>query len=191
MAIGQREYVHAEAPGVPGSQVLDEPLVDPQARLRTLCHTVPGRWMIEGIGFYCGLVMRWFRDAFCELEQAEAVQEGVDVYAVLERKAAELSPGANGVVGLFSNVMQASHWVHAAPGFRGFDVSDPERSGRATCVRAIEESAAYVALGHLRIVEELTNAEVREAGLPAAPPRGCYGHRSLQTLWACRCGSRS
>ena len=55
--------------------VLDEPLIDPQARLRTLCHTVPGRWMMEGIGFYCGIVMRWFRDAFCELEQAEAERE--------------------------------------------------------------------------------------------------------------------
>ena len=52
--------------------VLAEPLIDPQGRLRTLCHTVPGRWMIEGIGFYCGIVMRWFRDAFCELESAEA-----------------------------------------------------------------------------------------------------------------------
>ena len=52
------------------TMVLDEPLIDPAARLRTLCHATPGRWMIEGIGFYCGIVMRWFRDAFCELEQA-------------------------------------------------------------------------------------------------------------------------
>ena len=22
--------------------------------------------MIEGIGFYCGMSMRWFRDAFCD-----------------------------------------------------------------------------------------------------------------------------
>ena len=50
--------------------ILDRPLIDPGARLRTLCHTVPGRWMMEGIGFYCGIVMRWFRDAFCEREKA-------------------------------------------------------------------------------------------------------------------------
>ena len=74
--------------------LLDEPLIDPQARLRTLCHTVPGQWMMEGIGFYCGIVMRWFRDAFCELEQAEAEQSGEDVYAILERKAAAVPPGA-------------------------------------------------------------------------------------------------
>ena len=157
------------------TMVLDKPLIDPRARLRTLCHTVPGRWMIEGIGFYCGLVMRWFRDAFCELEQAKAAQMGLDVYALLEEKAAALPPGANGVVGLFSNLMQANHWVHASPGFIGFDVSDPVRSGRAACFRAIEEGAAYVALGHLRIVEELNEAEVDEAVLTGGAAKG--------TLW--------
>ena len=28
--------------------------------------------MLEGIGFYCGLTMRWFRDAFCQEEKEEA-----------------------------------------------------------------------------------------------------------------------
>ncbi|HEX9065525.1 MAG TPA: FGGY family carbohydrate kinase, partial [Streptosporangiaceae bacterium] len=52
--------------------LLDRPLVDPQTRLRTLCHVIPGQWMLEGIGFYCGMSMRWFRDAFCEAEVAVA-----------------------------------------------------------------------------------------------------------------------
>jgi autoinducer 2 (AI-2) kinase len=155
--------------------VLDEPLIDPQARLRTLCHTAPGRWMIEGIGFYCGIVMRWFRDAFCELEQAEAAREGVDVYAVLERKSAALPPGANGVFGIFSNLMQASRWVHASPGFVGFDVAAPERAGRSECFRAIEESAAYVSRGHLGIVREVAGIDVDEIVLTAGAAKG--------TLW--------
>ncbi|MBV8257463.1 MAG: autoinducer-2 kinase [Actinobacteria bacterium] len=155
--------------------VLDEPLIDPQARLRTLCHTVPDRWMIEGIGFYCGIVMRWFRDAFCELEKAEAEREGVDVYQVLERKAASLPPGANGVFGIFSNLMQASRWVHASPAFVGFDVANPERAGRSECFRSIEESAAYVARGHLGVVEEIAGIEVRDAVLTGGAAKG--------TLW--------
>ncbi len=155
--------------------VLDEPLIDPGARLRTLCHTEPGRWMMEGIGFYCGLVMRWFRDAFCELEQAEAARQGVDVYSLLEAKAAGLPPGANGVVGLFSNLMQASRWVHASPGFLGFDVGNPARAGRSECFRAIEESAAYVSRGHLGIVEEVASIDVPDAVLTGGAAKG--------TLW--------
>jgi autoinducer-2 kinase len=152
--------------------VLDEALIDPEARLRTLCHTVPGRWMIEGIGFYCGIVMRWFRDAFCEVEQEAARREGIDVYTVLERHAAALPPGANGVFGIFSNVMQASRWVHASPGFLGFDVSNPSRAGRAECFRAIEESAAYVSRAHLRIVEEVAGLDVRQAVLTGGAAKG-------------------
>jgi autoinducer-2 kinase len=155
--------------------ILDEPLIDPKARLRTLCHTVPGRWMVEGIGFYCGIVMRWFRDAFCELEQAEAELSGEDVYAILERKAASVPPGAEGIFALFSNVMQASRWVHGASAFIGFDVGNPERSGRAACFRAIEEAAAYVALGHFGIVQEITGIQVEEAVLTGGASKG--------TLW--------
>jgi autoinducer 2 (AI-2) kinase len=152
--------------------VLDEPLIDPQGRLRTLCHTVPRRWMIEGIGFYCGIVMRWFRDAFCELERTEAEREGTDVYRVLERKAEKLPPGSHGVVGIFSNVMQANRWVHASPSFVGFDVAHPERAGRTECFRSIEESAAYVARGHLGVVEDIAGADVREAILTGGAAKG-------------------
>jgi autoinducer 2 (AI-2) kinase len=152
--------------------MLDKPLVDPDARLRTLCHTVPGRWMMEGIGFYCGLVMRWFRDAFCELEKGVAAERGVDVYTLLEEKAAAVPPGANGVVGIFSNLMQASRWVHASPGFLGFDVGNPERAGRTECFRAIEESAAYVSRGHREIVEEIAELEIGEAVLTGGAAKG-------------------
>src|SRR5262249_17858270 len=137
--------------------VLDEPLIDPEERLRTLCHALPGQWMMEGIGFYCGIVMRWFRDAFCALEVQEAARLGVDVYDLLEERAAALPPGAHGVFGIFSNLMQASRWVHASPGFVGFDIGHPERAGRAECFRAIEESAAYVSRGHRQVVEEVAN----------------------------------
>jgi autoinducer-2 kinase len=155
--------------------VLDRPLIDPKARLRTLCHTAAGRWMMEGIGFYCGIVMRWFRDAFCELEAAEARHAGEEVYAVMERKAAGVPPGSNGITGIFSNVMQANRWVHASPSFMGFDVANPLRAGRVDCFRAIEESAAYVARAHTEIITELTELSVNDAILTGGAAKG--------TLW--------
>jgi len=154
------------------TMLLDKAFVDPKARLRTLCHATPGLWMMEGIGFYCGIVMRWFRDAFCELEQAQAAAEGVDVYSVMEAKAAALPPGANGVIGLFSNVMQASRWVHTTPGFLGFDVANPERAGRVECFRSIEEAAAYVSLAHLRIIEEVTGCTPEEGVFTGGAAKG-------------------
>lgn len=136
--------------------VLDTPLIDPEGRLRTLCHTVPGQWMMEGLGFYSGLAMRWLRDAFCDMEKARAKERGVDAYVLMEEAAAQAPPGAGGVVGVFSNVMVAKRWVHAAPAFMQFDVTNPARSGRKECIRALEESAAYVSRSHVETIRALT-----------------------------------
>jgi autoinducer-2 kinase len=136
--------------------VTDRPLIDPQARVRTLCHAVPGQWMTEGIGFYCGIAMRWYRDAFCEPEVAEAARRGVDAYALMEEAADDIPAGSNGVVAIFSNVMDVKRWVQASPSFVGFDVDRPGASNRRACIRALEEQAAYASRGHLAIIEELT-----------------------------------
>jgi autoinducer 2 (AI-2) kinase len=136
--------------------LLDRPLVDPKTRLRTLCHVIPGQWMVEGIGFYCGMSMRWFRDAFCPAEVAAARDLGLDPYVLMEEQAAQIPPGSGGVVAIMSNLMNARRWVHAAPSFLGFDLSDPAGSGRGACIRAIEEAAAYVVRGHRDILTELT-----------------------------------
>jgi autoinducer-2 kinase len=151
--------------------LLDRPLVDPQVRLRTLCHVLPGQWMLEGIGFYCGMSMRWFRDAFCAAEVTEARRRGVDPYVVMEEAAAQAPPGA--VLAIMSNVMNARRWAHASPSFLQFDLSDQQPgSGQAGCVRAIEEAAAYVARGHRDIITELTGISVTELTFTGGAAKG-------------------
>jgi autoinducer 2 (AI-2) kinase len=152
--------------------VLDEPSVDPRGRLRTLCHAVPGQWMMEGIGFYSGLTMRWFRDAFCRADKELAAQRGLDVYDLLAEEAAEVPPGSNGVLGIFSNLMEAKRWVHASPAFLQFDIASPERSGKKECFRAIEEAAAYVSRGHFEIVEEVSGLAVDEVVFAGGAAKG-------------------
>jgi len=159
--------------------VLDEPAIDPHARLRTLCHAVPGRWMMEGIGFYSGLTMRWFRDAFCQADAELAAQRSLDVYDLLEAEATAVPPGANGVLGIFSNLMEAKHWVHASPAFLQFDVARPETSGKKECFRAIEEAAAYVSRGHLEIAEEVSGGSVDEVVFTGGASKGSLWPRIL------------
>ncbi len=152
--------------------LLREPLIDPGARLRTLCHVTPGEWMLEGIGFYCGMSMRWFRDAFCDAEVALARGRGVDPYVVMEEAAARVPAGSGGVVAILSNIMNARRWVHASPSFAGFGLGDPAASGRGACVRAIEEAAAYVARGHRDIIGELTGLRFEEIVFTGGAAKG-------------------
>jgi autoinducer-2 kinase len=155
--------------------LVDKPLTDPAIRLRTLCHVTPGQWMLEGIGFYCGMAMRWYRDAFCDGEAAAARRRGVDPYVVMEENAARIPPGSNGVYAILSNLMNARRWVHASPSFVQFNLGDPAGTGRGACVRAIEEAAAYVVRGHLDIIGELTGARVTELTFTGGGAKG--------TLW--------
>jgi autoinducer 2 (AI-2) kinase len=152
--------------------IWDRPFIDPEQRLRTLCHCAPERWMVEGIGFYSGMSLRWFCDAFGARELLTDGQVEDDMYALLEREAAGVPPGANGIFGMFSNLMNAKHWVHGAPGFVGFDITQPQRSGRKECFRAVQESAAYAAYGHLRVVEALASTEAKEVVFTGGAAKG-------------------
>jgi autoinducer 2 (AI-2) kinase len=156
--------------------VAGRPLIDPGFRLRTLCHAVPGRWMVEGIGFYHGFTMRWFRDGFCKQEKEEARRRGTDAYALMEELAAGVSPGSGGVQAVFSDVMNARLWRHAVPAFVGFDVTDPAGTGKAACIRAIEENAAYTSRGHIEILAEIAGGEF------GGPVTFCGGS-SRGSLW--------
>ncbi len=140
--------------------LVDNALIDPDVRLRTLCHLKPGQWMIEGIGFYSGFAMRWMRDAFCQPEIQQARSEGVDPYTLMENLAATIPAGSNGVLAILSNVMNSKRWVHAAPSLVGFNLADPHGSGRAAAIRAVEEAAAYVARAHLDIIREVSGLSV-------------------------------
>lgn len=132
------------------------PLIDPDCRPRTLCHVAPGQWMTEGIGFLIGQQARWFRDGFCQEEVRLARQRGVDSYHLMEKLAEKVPPGSNGIIGLFSDVHNSKFWKHAAPAFVNFDIYNPQKSGKAECIRALWESAAYVAYGNLAVLEELS-----------------------------------
>jgi autoinducer 2 (AI-2) kinase len=126
--------------------------------------------MLEGIGFYCGMSMRWFRDAFCDAEVAQARRRGVDPYLVMEEAAARTAAG--GVIAILSNVMNARRWAHASPSFLQFDLAGPAASGRGACVRAIEEAAAYVARGHRDIITSLTGLRFAEVVFTGGAGRG-------------------
>lgn len=136
--------------------VAHTPLIDPKRRLRTLCYVAPDSWMVEGIGFLSGLAMRWFRDAMCPDTLAESVETGQSRFAIMERWAEKVPPGANGIVAAMANVMQTDAWHHSVPTFTGFDINDPEASSRGAFVRAIEEAAAIVTSAHLDILNEVS-----------------------------------
>ena len=131
------------------------PSVDDQCRIRVNCHAVKDLWQLEAIAFVPGLVMRWFRDAFCDLEKMEAEAKGIDVYDLLEEKAKDVPVGSNGIISIFSDVMNFKSWRHASPSFLNLNF-DHYPIGKKELFRSIQENAALVTLGNLLLIKEAT-----------------------------------
>lgn len=128
---------------------------DPACRVRVNCHAVPGVWQYEALAFKPGLVMRWYRDAFCGPEREIAKATGRDTYDVMNDEAEKIPAGCYGMMCAFSDVMNYISWRHAAPTFTNFDF-DPARFNRYTFYRAIMENTAMVTRGHMELVREAT-----------------------------------
>ncbi|SHJ41903.1 autoinducer-2 kinase [Hespellia stercorisuis] len=139
----------------------DKPMTDPDYRVRVNCHAVPGIWQYEALAFYPGLVMRWYRDAFCQLEKQKALETGKDPYYYMNLEAEKIPAGSNGMFCAFSDVMNYINWKHAAPTFTNFAL-DPEKFNRYTFYRAIMENSAMVTRGNMELVASFTGKAPKE-----------------------------
>ncbi len=111
--------------------------------LRVNPHVIPHLSQAEGITFFSGLIMRWFRDAFCSQQVLEAAKRNIDPYALLEELAAEVPVGSYGIMPIFSDAMSYGKWYHASPSFLNLSL-DPERCNIASMFRSLQENAAIV-----------------------------------------------
>jgi autoinducer 2 (AI-2) kinase len=159
-------------------QVVNIPSTTPppdDRSIRVNPHVISGLSQAEGITFFSGLVMRWFRDAFCRAEQEEANRKGVDVYALLDEKAAAVPPGAYGILPIFSDSMKYGRWYHAAPGFLNLSL-DPERANTVTLYRSLLENAALVSAINLEKIVAFAGVEIERIVFA--------GGASQSPLWA-------
>ena len=150
----------------------DSGKTDPGCRVRVNCHAVPDLWQYEALAFKPGLVMRWFRDGFCQEEAAEAARTGRDTYDLMNEKAKDIPAGCYGMQCCFSDTMNFINWKHASPTFTNFQL-EPEKFNKYTFYRAILENTALLVRSHIELVKEATGHEPDElifAGCAAKSP---------------------
>ncbi len=153
--------------------------------IRVNPHVIPNQSQAEGITFFSGLVMRWFRDAFCEMEKLEAKERGVDAYAVLEEKAAKVPVGSYGIIPIFSDSMKYGKWYHAAPSFLNLSI-DPEICSRASMFRSLQENAVIVSSINLEKIKEFTGLEIETIVFAGGASKGALWSQILADVTGCK-----
>ncbi|HPJ98246.1 MAG TPA: xylulokinase, partial [Candidatus Hydrogenedentes bacterium] len=95
----------------------DQVSLDPNGRVHTFCHSVPGKWHMMGVVLSAGGSLRWYRDALCAEEKAKAVETGRDPYEYITEAAATVPLGAEGL--LFLPYLTGERTPHKDPYARG------------------------------------------------------------------------
>lgn len=135
---------------------ISTPKTDPKGRVRVNCHALKDLYQYEALAFKPGLVMRWYRDSFCQIEKIEAEKRGIDAYDLLNGYAKDIPAGCYGMQCTFSDVMNFICWKHASPTFTNFDL-DPVKYNKYTFYRSILENTAYVTRGHVELINGFTD----------------------------------
>ncbi len=123
--------------------VADSYLPDPQLRLHTFCHAVPGRWHWLAATLSAGLSLRWLRDQ---------VMAGGRDYAQLADAAAEIEPGSGGLV--FLPHLVGERTPHMNPHARGVFYGLGLRHTWKHMARAVMEGVVFSLLEGLELICE-------------------------------------
>lgn len=141
---------------------LPTPGVDPHMRVRVNAAAIPDLWQAEAIAFHVGTSIRWFRDTFAQEESRAAQETGADPLDALTAAASKVPIGSEGVIPIFSDVMNYRRWKHAAPSFLNLSLDITGSRLRAAMFRSLLENAAIVAALNLEMVEEFSGTRADE-----------------------------
>ncbi|HET7890199.1 MAG TPA: xylulokinase [Candidatus Sulfotelmatobacter sp.] len=130
----------------------DRPSLDPQGRLHTFCHAIPGRWHVMGVTQAAGLSLRWLRDRF-GVGGNQAENAGRDPYDLLADEASTAPAGSEGAFWL--PYLMGERTPHLDPNARAALVGLTASHSRAHLIRAVMEGVAYSLKDTFTIFEEM------------------------------------
>ena len=146
----------------------DEVEIDPKGRLHTFCHAVRGKWHMMGVSLTAGGALQWFTEQLC----AELARGKADPYEVLNREAAAVAAGSEGL--FFLPYLAGERTPHADPDARGCFVGLTLKHTRGHLARSIMEGVTYAMRDSLAIIEEM--------GVPVRQVRASGGG-AKSALW--------
>jgi xylulokinase len=142
---------------------VDHPIKDRKNRMPCHYHGIRNTYMAHTFTTG-GMVMKWFRDKFCESELAVGALSGLDPYEVMGMEAAKAPLGSDGLVMLphLQGAMAPENDPKAKGVFFGITLAHT----RAHFIRSIMESIAFLLQRNIEVVEEMgiVVSEIRSLG---------------------------
>lgn len=148
----------------------DTPATDPQLRIHTFCHAVPGKWHTMGVMLSAGGSLRWLRDTFFQPEGVVGRTLGIDPYTLMGQGAETVPPGSEGLI--FLPYLSGERTPYPDAEARGVFFGITLRHKRQHFTRAVLEGVAFGLNDTFQIFRELgiPSGTVRAGGGGARSP---------------------
>lgn len=116
-------------------------------------HVLPGKYYIIPFCMTAGVVLKWFKDEFCDAETELAKTQGHSVYQELDRLAEACSPGAGGLllIPYLNGILQPE----SKPEMRGVFFGVSLDTKKPQFIRAIFEGVGYMLRENLELIESM------------------------------------
>ena len=137
---------------------LEKPVFDPSGRMPIHYFVRPATYMAHTFTTG-GMVLRWFRDSFCQQEMQVGAMSGIDAYDLIGQEAARVAPGSEGLIMLPH--LQGAMAPEANPKAKGMFYGFTLRHTKAHFARAIMEAIACIVRRNIEVLEDL-NIKVNE-----------------------------
>jgi xylulokinase len=142
----------------------DQPTLDPQGRVHTMCHAVAGKWCVFGCMLSAGGSFQWFRNTLAEAEVVAAKRHKVDPYEILVREAQQATPGGEGL--FFLPYLTGERCPHPDPHARGGWIGLTARTQRRDLIRSLLEGVTFGMRDAVEIMRQMNIpvTQVRASG---------------------------
>ncbi len=153
---------------------IDKPINDLSSRLSCQCHALGGGYFLLPYAQTAGLLLKWFKDTFCQRESEISAQTGTDVYDLLTESASKIQPGAEGLLVLPHFMGAGSPYFNQK--VRGVFAGITVGMTKGHFVRAILEAVASVVAHNIESVQKSRNiriSEIRFLGGGSKSPLWC------------------
>ena len=142
---------------------VNQPTFDPMNQMPCHYHGIPGLFMLHTFTSG-GIVMRWFRDEFSQIEMSFGKNSGMDAYDLMGIEASKIPAGCEGLVMLPH--LQGAMAPESNPGAKGVFYGFTLHHSRNHFVRAIMEAVAFIVRRNIEVIDGLGMpvSEIRALG---------------------------
>ena len=131
----------------------DEPVINKEFKLPCALHAVPGLYALMPYSATGGMVLKWFKDTFCQREEEISKVENKNIYKVMDKMAEEAPAGCEGMIMIphLCGALFPEYNYNAKGVYFGISIN----SKKSYFVRAILEAIAYMMRQDLDYIKKL------------------------------------